>query len=487
MKDKIFAAVISLIVLSATADLWFSHKGKITFFGDLKTGTEVFLNYRKKQDSRLITLKKEVKENGRVSFQIKGRTISWFKIDLPGNAAVQKTEFRGWKKQKITLTGQNEYAGKTLNNRVSIKNWYNLIVIGGLAYYFAWFLAHSLRYGFPKDDPGLPKMLNIEFLRIVFTLGIVFTHVANSCCSERLDIWNYAGLGVEFFFILSGFLLAYTFNPEKTVLTFLKSKIIRFLPLIIFVSIVRGIFANQINVTNMFSDFLFLPVPGLHYTAGFVNVAWYINVMLWVSLFYFCLMKFYKKETVNIIIGLITFFAYTALTSKGWDRLGSINEFVKINLLRALGGMGVGYFLKQISDLLKIKTTTLYNLFEFVIIIFAISAMYIQKISMPNPIYYIILFSIVIFCFVQKKGKASLFFEKPVFASLSKYALSVYLAQEIITTDLFGHIYSKYPEILKQHSFLTVSITLFLACMLGVIAHHTVELPAVRALKKRWI
>lgn len=484
MKDKIFAAFISLIVLSATLDLWFSHKGKITFFGDLKTGTEVSLNYRKKADGRFITLKKEVKENGRVSFKIKGGTISWFKIDLPENTAVQKTEFRGWKKQKIILTDQNEYAGKALNNRISI-NWYNLIVIGGLAYYFTWFLAHSLHYGFPKDDPGRPKMLNIEFLRIIFTLGIVFTHVANSCCSERLDIWNYAGLGVEFFFILSGFLLACTFNPEKTVLTFLKSKIIRFLPLILFVSAVRGIFANQINVTNMFSDFLFLPVPGLHYTAGFVNVAWYINVMLWVSLFYFYLMKFYKKETVNIIIGLITFFAYTALISKGWDRLGTINEFVKINLLRALGGMGVGYFLKQISEVLKIKTTPLYNLFEFLIITFAISAMYVQKISMSNPVYYIILFAVVIFCFVQKKGKVSLFFEKPVFASLSKYALSVYLAQEIITTDLFGYAFSKYPEILKQHSFLTVSITLFLACMLGVVVHHAVELPAGLALKKR--
>ncbi len=482
MKDKIFAAFISLIVLSATTDLWFSHKGKITFFGDLKTGTEVSLNYRKKPDSRLIILKKEVKENGRVSFKTKGGTIFWFKIDLPENAAVQKTEFRGWKKQKITLTGQNEYTGKALNNRVSI-NWYNLIIIGGLAYYFVWFLAHSFHYGFPKDNPGLPKMLNIEFLRIVFTLGIVFTHVANSCCSERLDIWNYAGLGVEFFFILSGFLLACTFNPEKTVLTFLKSKIIRFLPLILFVSIVRGIFANQINVTNMFSDFLFLPVPGLHHTAGFVNVAWYINVMLWVSLFYFSLMKFYRKETVNIIIGLITFFAYTALASKGWDRLGSINEFVKINLLRALGGMGIGYFLKQISEL-KIKTTHLYNLFEVLIITFAISAMYVQKIAMANPIYYVILFAVVIFCFVQKKGKMSLFFEKPVFASLSKYALSVYLAQEIITTDLFGYAFSKYPEILKQHSFLTVFITLFLACMLGFVVHHTVELPAGRALKK---
>ena len=78
----------------------------------------------------------------------------------------------------------------------------------------------------------------------------------------------------------------------------------------------------------------------------------------------------------------------------------------------------------------------------------------------------------------------SLFFEKPVFASLSKYSLSVYLAQEIITTDLFGYAFSKYPEILKQHSFLTVFITLFLACMLGFVVHHTVELPAGRALKK---
>lgn len=53
--------------------------------------------------------------------------------------------------------------------------------------------------------------MNVEFLRIVFTLGVVCTHFF-----FRLNIPNYGGYGVEFFFILSGYFLALTYNPEKT-------------------------------------------------------------------------------------------------------------------------------------------------------------------------------------------------------------------------------------------------------------------------------
>lgn len=111
MKSKIVAAVFTLVVLCLTTDVWFFHKANVTFFTTAPQGAEITLSYRKKPDSKLLILKQKVSKGGSVSFNLKGRTVSWFKIDLPENAAVQKTVFRGWAKKKLTLS-DNEYAEK---------------------------------------------------------------------------------------------------------------------------------------------------------------------------------------------------------------------------------------------------------------------------------------------------------------------------------------------------------------------------------------
>ncbi|MBQ8347648.1 MAG: hypothetical protein IJY17_08630 [Alphaproteobacteria bacterium] len=215
MKEKIFAAITALIVLMLTTGIWFSYKGKITFSTDLELGTEAVLQYREKADSGLISVNKKAGPDGKISFKVKGKTLSYFKINIPEKTAVKNVRFRGWKKQNVTLNAQNEYTGEILNNSVVI-DCHNLIVLSCLGYYLGWFLIRSLKYGFPKDDPKLPKMMNMEFLRIVFTLSVVCCHFIGN-----LKIWNSAWISVEFFFILSGFLLIDTFNPERTVQNFL--------------------------------------------------------------------------------------------------------------------------------------------------------------------------------------------------------------------------------------------------------------------------
>ena len=78
------------------------------------------------------------------------------------------------------------------------------------------------------------KIQNIEFLRIMFTTFVICFHFFSN-----LKIWCNGWLGVEFFFILSGFFLVYTFKSNLNVLSFIKQKISRFVPLLIFVSLVR--------------------------------------------------------------------------------------------------------------------------------------------------------------------------------------------------------------------------------------------------------
>lgn len=478
MKEKIFAVITALIVLMLTTGIWFSYKGKITFSTDLKLGTEAVLQYREKADGGLISVNKKAGPDGKISFKVKGKTLSYFKINIPEKTAVKNVRFRGWKKQNITLNAQNEYTDKILNNSVVI-DYHNLIVLSCLGYYFGWFLIRSLKYGFPKDDPKLPKMMNLEFLRIVFTLSVVCCHFIGN-----LKIWNSAWISVEFFFILSGFLLIDTFNPERTVQNFLKSKIVHFLPLLFFASVVESLFRH--DITRMISDYFFLPTIKF---GDFIGSAWYIKILFWVLLLYFYLIKSFKRQIVNLTIGIITFFSYVAIVSRGtgreaWFYYDPVNNFIFVNILRALGGIGLGYFLKQLIDISEIKPGRLYDFFEFFIFVYAIFSMYVKKIEPENSFNHVIAFFLLIFCFIQKKGIISQFFEKRIFAVLAKYCLSIYLMHGCIVFYLFPYFFQKYPNILMEYKGFTVFITLFLVCLSGVIVHHAVELPAARALKK---
>ena len=430
---KIFATIMALGILASTTNLWLYYKGKILLSTNLKTGTEVVLLYKEKETSDLIIIKERIKSDGTSSFRINGKTLYYFKIEVPEKTEIKNVQFYGLKKQNITLNAKNEYTGELLRNCISIKkkNLYNLIVLLFWGCYLGWFVVHSFKHGFPKDDARLPKMMNIEFLRIVFTLFIVVRHFGG-----KVGIWNEAWISVEFFFILSGFLLAYTFNPNRTVYDYLKSKIIRFLPLVLFVSIVRSLFFERISFTDIFIDSLFLREAMVMNVAALVRVNWYINCLFWTSLFYFYLLKTCKKQIVNLLIGIIIFISYSSICSTGWWK-SSPYFFVGWGMCRALGGVGLGYFSMQLADQIKIKPSFAFNIFEGVILLYAFLSLFLKQIASTNYMLYVICFVVLLICFIQRRGFFSRFFEKPVFALLSRYCLSVYLVQAIVIWDIF--------------------------------------------------
>ena len=79
MKEKIFAAIMTLIVLASTTNLWLTYKGKITFFTNLKPETKVSLQYAKNSMDNLISITKQPKPDGRISFEIEEKEIFYFK------------------------------------------------------------------------------------------------------------------------------------------------------------------------------------------------------------------------------------------------------------------------------------------------------------------------------------------------------------------------------------------------------------------------
>ena len=478
MKSKIIAAVLTLVVLCLTTDVWFDHKAKITFSTTAPQGAEITLSYRNKPDSKLLILKQKVSKGGSVSFKLKGRTVSWFKIDLPENAVVQKTVFRGWAKKKLTLS-DNEYAGKKLYGRISVI-WFKFLTIGILAF---WTAMSSIgvfqNRNLPKEPEKLPKMMNLEFLRIVFTFIVVWHHFV-----DNFKIWNVGWLGVEFFFILSGFLLVLTFKPEKTAVSFIKNKWIRFAPLTLFGALLWLLFEQNINGTRLLSDVFFYARSGIYNSDGYNPPAWYLSVLIIVTFFYFYVMKNLKKEIANLIIAVIAFFAAVYVANYGDDFKGVING----RLMRGASCIGLGYFLAEIYKLLKDKAVVhqkAYNLLEFGVFVFATLNIFIKP-WYAGRVVACLAFAGLILIFALRKGAVSNFFEKPVFAKIAKYCLAVYLTHYVICRKILNLLFAKHGDWILSHSAVSIACVLLICIVLDVFAHHVIEKPASKALKE-WL
>ncbi len=76
--------------------------------------------------------------------------------------------------------------------------------------------------------PTMKKIQTLHFLRGIFTILVVFAHVNTSFSSCFHGLFIQGWSGVDFFFVLSGFLIVYT--DKTTLVGWIKKRIIRIFP-----------------------------------------------------------------------------------------------------------------------------------------------------------------------------------------------------------------------------------------------------------------
>lgn len=244
---------------------------------------------------------------------------------------------------------------------------------------------------------------SIELWRFIFTAMVCFLHFNDAYFKGK----SYFGGGytsVEFFFILSGFLLMYSFEKrndrlcgENTSLKYISHRIKSFYPHYIFSFII--LFSYTMAVTGepligipqkllqSFWEISMLHMSGIK--CSIYNFpTWYISALIIVSYIIYYLLMNNEKLFVNIIapVSVILIYGYySAYTGHiaVWDKMDYV---IKAALLRAFAGISLGclcYKLyKKMKKYINNKNFIItLNIIEILSFCFAIRFMTLKKLT----------------------------------------------------------------------------------------------------------
>lgn len=358
----------------------------------------------------------------------------------------------------------------------------------------------------------MEKIKNIEFLRVVGCLAIVLLHLfLKSMLGSFQDVGlyrqmyeftSYGSKAVDLFFIISGLFFAYTINTDQSFSEFVKKKLVRLYPVFLCIIVLYFIFSlfgtMKFALEDNILTLLLLNGTAIVIKSGNAQHVWYVSAMFWVILLYFYLLKCFDKKIVNLLVSLVILFSYSFLIHTQNGGIGGIHNtyynFINLGLLRALGGIGIGYFIgewyKSNVDKIKSWNPNIYSvivlsLLEIIILYFIITNFLFHSFKYNNQFIYIVLYASIIILFLIKKGIFSKMLDYNIWRSMAKYTYSIYLIHFPILSHLRFGLWKHNPEIIYEYPMLNVIAAIFIVIVAGILCYHFVEKPCLEYYRKR--
>lgn len=349
------------------------------------------------------------------------------------------------------------------------------------------------------------KFKNIEFIRFCFAEILVLFHLRDFLFrpySNIISEYKYMDAAikngeqvVDFFFIISGFLLIYTLKDISTT-DFIKKKVARFFPTIIFISTLYWIegllgYCKFDFLNTLLSDILLFNSTGLVITKGSMSSIWFVAVLFWISIFYFYIARYFDKKINYLIFAGITWVGYTMLIQRGHGSLNGnsitiFNSFISLGLLRGLAGIALGcliclFYLDKLKNYRFTNHLYLYSICEISLFIFLFSHITFYKNPISNDFIYIIAFSLLLLFLLIKQGVLSRLLEIKFSVTLGRYSFCLFISHGLFL-KLINTIFSK--DFVISHIVMTPIIILIITSLFSVFLYHIIEIPGSKLMNK---
>lgn len=324
----------------------------------------------------------------------------------------------------------------------------------------------------------------IDFMKFVFSIIIVLFHYTFSSLANNSRLFINGRIGVEFFFLVSGFFMAQSANRYynqkligRATKDYLWNKIKGMCPEVFIAfsfaflvnHLVSGIsFEKMIkDLINSVFELFFLRMGGLLGVSSNGNT-WYISAMLLSMLILFLMLLKNKDIYLYIIAPLISIFflGYLCMEKGSVGVDGQWTGIVRAGMLRSTGEIALGsicYFIcaevKKIcfTDKMKCFLTAV----EVMLYVYVIIDTYTNKTSTLDFVL-IVLLAIAIIISFSGHSKLTQVFNKSLFTWLGKFSFSIYLGHGFWRTNvgvLFQNVNSRgYLWIYLVLTFLTALV-----------------------------
>jgi peptidoglycan/LPS O-acetylase OafA/YrhL len=275
--------------------------------------------------------------------------------------------------------------------------------------------------------------------------------------NDNFNYFFWGKFGVQFFFLISGFVIYFTLEKTDNFSSFWKKRLARLLPSIIVASLITYIFFISFDETNIFPDSLVLGnfIPSLLFINPVIinnifgtNLA-YLNGSYWslwpeIQFYFLISIVFYynKNKFLNnfIFISIFIIIIHHLLLNiqdknvlnisisfefLNWYNKWIVNGFNLVTYLPFFSAGVVSYVLFDNHNS-NVKNSMIIKIYVFFIIAYIIYS----GVRMPTRIVYIFIISIfATFIYFPTKLKV---FERPVFTSIGESSYFLYLIHEHI-------------------------------------------------------
>lgn len=300
---------------------------------------------------------------------------------------------------------------------------------------------------------------SIYFWRIIFTCLIALLHFNNvySLGYSRFNIVGGQYIAVEFFFIVSGYLMYKSFSKASKKSSFFGQynlkRFKRLFPIFISALIVNFIFYCYFNhldfkslcdlLHSCFFEFFMLHMAGLNNQIIINGPGWYVSALLIsgfiVSYFLAFHEKTYKRIIMPLSIMIIYSYFYRMQSGGGGIGVYALTEGVYLNhaIMRAIAGINLGILAFDFSNIIKekqmnVKLLTVLETLLYALIIFS---MFKTQRNNADFIKIFLLFLAISISFSHPIYTGKMV--KSALVKLSAITYSVYLTHNIFRSYLF--------------------------------------------------